>query len=67
MPARRCCHFDSCRVCGMPDACSTLARDAYMASVIVSYTCGSSNIGTHLKDRQPSACISNKHSDIFIT
>ena len=25
-PARRCCHFESCRDCGMPDACSTLER-----------------------------------------
>ena len=38
-PARRCCHFESCRDWGMPDACSTLERDAYIASVMVSYTC----------------------------
>ena len=38
-PARRCCHFESCRDCGMPDACSTVERDAYIASVMVSYTC----------------------------
>ena len=40
-PAMRCCHFESWRDCGMPDACSTLERDAYIASVIVSYTCSS--------------------------
>ena len=32
----------------MPDACSTLERDAYIASVMVSYTCSASQASLNI-------------------